>query len=93
MAQWESRRDRMRPFIEAPGKAMIVCTTRQICADLYAAIVAVRPEWHSDQLDKGLIKVVYSGTPADERPATSAATRRTPRSRSGYAGPRTSSKS
>ncbi|MGH3793836.1 MAG: type I restriction endonuclease subunit R, partial [Pseudonocardiaceae bacterium] len=68
VAQWESRRDRMRPFIEAPGKAMIVCATREICANLYAAIVALRPGWHSDDLDKGLIKVVYSGTPSDKPP-------------------------
>ncbi len=53
MTQWESRRDRMRPFIEAPGKAMIVCATREICANLYAAITALRPDWHSDDLAKG----------------------------------------
>ncbi|MGH3789176.1 MAG: type I restriction endonuclease subunit R [Pseudonocardiaceae bacterium] len=68
VAQWESRRDRMRPFIEAPGKALIVCATREICANLYAAIVALRPGWHSDEIDKGRIKVVYSGTPSDKRP-------------------------
>jgi type I restriction enzyme R subunit len=42
----------MAKFIDAPGKAMIVGATRQICADLYAAIVAIRPDWHSDELDK-----------------------------------------
>ncbi len=68
VAQWESRRDRMRPFIEASGKAMIVCATRDICANLYAAITALRPDWHSDDLGKGRIKVVYSGTPADKPP-------------------------
>ncbi|MGH3971871.1 MAG: type I restriction endonuclease subunit R [Pseudonocardiaceae bacterium] len=66
--QWESRRDRMRPFIEAPGKALIVCATREICANLYAAIVALRSDWHSDEIDKGRIKVVYSGTPSDKPP-------------------------
>ena len=65
VAHWEHRREQMVKFIEAPGKAMVVCATRQICADLYAAIVALRPEWHSDDLDKGRIKVVYSGTPQD----------------------------
>jgi len=49
----------MRPFIEAPGKAMIVCATREICANLYSAIVALRSGWHSGDLDKGRIKVVY----------------------------------
>ena len=33
----------MRPLIEAPGKAMIVGGTREICARLYAEIVALRP--------------------------------------------------
>jgi type I restriction enzyme R subunit len=68
VTQWESRRDRMRPFIEVPGKAMIVCATREICANLYSAITAMRPDWHSDDLAKGRIKVVYSGTPADKPP-------------------------
>ena len=27
--------------------------------------MALRPDWHSDELDKGVIKVVYSGTPPD----------------------------
>ncbi len=69
-----------RTFIEAPGKAIIVGGTREICAKLYAAIVALRPDWHSDDLDKGKIKVVYSGTAvrrAAGRPTTCAATRRT----------------
>lgn len=47
---------------------MIVCATRKICADLYSAILALRPQRHSDDLGKGLIKVVYSGTPADKPP-------------------------
>ena len=62
---WERRRSQMVPFIEAPGKAMIVGGTREICARLYAAIIALRPDWHSDALDQGRIKVVYSGTPQD----------------------------
>ncbi|MQA77060.1 MAG: HsdR family type I site-specific deoxyribonuclease [Streptosporangiales bacterium] len=65
---WENRRDRMHKFVEAPGKALIVGATRKICADLYAAIVALRPQWHADQLDKGLIKVVYSGSASDQPP-------------------------
>ena len=67
---WENRRDRMVKFIEAPGKAMIVGGTREICANLYAAIVALRPEWHSDALDKGVIKVVYSGDATDQPPVS-----------------------
>ena len=62
---WETRRGRMRPLVDAPGKAMIVCATRQICADLYAQLVALRPDWHSGALDAGVVKVVYSGTASD----------------------------
>jgi type I restriction enzyme R subunit len=65
VTHWENRRTEMAKFIEAAGKAMIVGATRQICADLYAAIVALRPDWHSDELDKGRLKVVYSGVPSD----------------------------
>ncbi|NKX52820.1 DUF3387 domain-containing protein, partial [Arthrobacter deserti] len=53
-----------------PGKAMIVGGTREICANLYAAIVALRPDWHSDDLDKGKIKVDYSGTASDVPPVS-----------------------
>ncbi|MCD2348248.1 type I restriction endonuclease subunit R [Clostridium guangxiense] len=48
------------------GKAMIVCMSRKICVDLYDAIVALRPQWHSDDVNKGKIKVVMTGTAADE---------------------------
>jgi type I restriction enzyme R subunit len=68
--QWEGRRDRIRSSISAPGKAMIVCGTREICANLYTAIVAMRPCWHSPELDKGVIKVVYSGNPSDVAPVS-----------------------
>ncbi len=65
---WENRSAQMRKFIESPGKAMIVGGTREICANLYSAIVALRPNWHSDDLPKGKIKVVYSGTASDAPP-------------------------
>ncbi|MBY0435721.1 MAG: type I restriction endonuclease subunit R [Cyclobacteriaceae bacterium] len=47
------------------GKAMIVTMTRRIAADLYKEIVALRPEWHSDELGKGVIKVVMTSSSAD----------------------------
>ncbi len=47
------------------GKAMIVCMSRRIAALLYKEIVALRPSWHSDDLDKGTIKVVMTSTSAD----------------------------
>lgn len=48
------------------GKAMIVCMSRRICAELYDEITAIRPEWHNEDLDKGKIKVVMTGSAADE---------------------------
>jgi type I restriction enzyme R subunit len=68
VSHWEVRRAAMMPFLETPGKALIVAGTREICANLYAAIIALRPDWHSDDVTKGRIKVVYSGTPADPSP-------------------------
>lgn len=47
------------------GKAMIVCMSRRIAAQLYDEIVAIRPDWHSSELDKGAIKVVMTSTSAD----------------------------
>lgn len=67
---WEERRERMKPFIESPGKALIVGGTREICARLYAEIVQLRPDWHSDALDAGKIKVVYSGSASDQPPVS-----------------------
>ena len=48
------------------GKAMIVCMSRRICVDLYNAVVKLRPSWHADNDDKGVIKVVMTGSPADD---------------------------
>lgn len=56
---WEKRRSAMF------GKAMIVTMSRRIAVELYNKIVALRPEWHSDDLDKGKIKVVMTGSAAD----------------------------
>lgn len=47
------------------GKAMFVCMSRRICVELYAEIVKLRPEWHSDDDDKGMIKVVMTGSSSD----------------------------
>ncbi len=78
VAHWENRRAEMAKFVgsddnpTASGKAMIVCATREICANLYNEIVTLRPDWHSDDISTGRIKVVYSGdaadTPADQQP-------------------------
>ncbi|HMM12705.1 MAG TPA: type I restriction endonuclease subunit R [Bacteroidales bacterium] len=47
------------------GKAMIVCMSRRICVDLYEAIIKIRPLWHSDDDDKGTIKVIMTGSSSD----------------------------
>jgi len=47
------------------GKGMVVAMSREICARLYAAIVALRPDWHSDDPAQGAIKVVMTGSAAD----------------------------
>lgn len=49
-----------------PGKAMVVAMSRDICARLYAAIVALRPEWHDDDPKKGAIKVVMTAVASDQ---------------------------
>ncbi len=49
-----------------PGKAMIVGMSRDICVDIYNAIVAIRPDWHSDDTAKGAIKVVMTGSASDK---------------------------
>lgn len=70
VTHWEERRARMLPFVGSPGKALVVGSTREICARLYSAIVALRPDWHSDALDGGRIKVVYSGSATDQPPVS-----------------------
>ena len=47
------------------GKGMIVCMSRRIAADLYQAIVDLKPAWHSDDLNKGVIKVVMTSASSD----------------------------
>ena len=53
------------------GKAMIVCMSRRICAEVYARIVAAQPDWHGDTDDTGAVKVIMTGNatdPAEMRP-------------------------
>lgn len=47
------------------GKAMAVCMSRRICVDLYNEIIALRPDWHSEDDDKGAIKIVMTGAASD----------------------------
>lgn len=47
------------------GKGMIVSMSRRIAAELYNAIIAIKPEWHSDDLKKGKIKVIMTSASSD----------------------------
>jgi len=47
------------------GKGMIVCMSRRICVDLYDAIIKLRPQWQHDDDDKGVLKVVMTGSATD----------------------------
>ncbi len=56
---WEQR-----DIIEG-GKGMIVTMSRRIAADLYDAITKLKPDWHSDELNKGAMKVVMTAASSD----------------------------
>lgn len=47
------------------GKGMIVAMSRRIAVELYDEIIALRPQWHSDDLNKGVIKVVMTASSSD----------------------------
>ena len=47
------------------GKGMVVSMSRRIAAELYKEIVTIKPEWHSDDLNKGAIKVVMTAASSD----------------------------
>ncbi|MEG2018245.1 MAG: type I restriction endonuclease subunit R, partial [Clostridium sp.] len=47
------------------GKAMVVCMSRRIAVNLYDEIVNLRPDWHDEDVNKGKIKVVMTGSAAD----------------------------
>ncbi len=47
------------------GKGMVVSMSRRIAAELYAEIIKMKPEWHSDDLNKGVIKVVMTAASSD----------------------------
>lgn len=47
------------------GKGMIVCMSRRICVDLYNEIIKIRPEWHSEDDEKGCLKVIMTGSASD----------------------------
>ncbi|WP_289021907.1 type I restriction endonuclease subunit R [Desulfobacter postgatei] len=48
-----------------PGKAMIVCMSREICVHLYDAVTALKPAWHHPDPEKGAIKIIMTGSASD----------------------------
>jgi type I restriction enzyme R subunit len=48
-----------------PGKAMIVCMSREICVKFYDALRTLKPELHDDEQIKGQLKVVMSTSASD----------------------------
>ncbi|QRP64186.1 type I restriction endonuclease subunit R [Rhodanobacter sp. FDAARGOS 1247] len=59
VAHWEARTE------SVAGKAMIVAISREAAIRLYDAIVKLRPDWHSDDINAGHIKIVMTGSSAD----------------------------
>ncbi len=47
------------------GKWMVVTMSRRIAVDLYNKIVAINPDWHSDDLYKWSIKIIMTGSASD----------------------------
>lgn len=48
------------------GKALVVAMSRTVAVKLYNQIVALRPDWHSEDDDSGSIKVIMTGSSSDE---------------------------
>ena len=49
----------------ADGKGMIVCMSRRICVELHKEIIRLRPDWYNSEDDKGVIKIVMTGSASD----------------------------
>lgn len=47
------------------GKAMIVAMSRRIAVELYEEIVKIKPDWDSEEKDKGVLKVVMTASASD----------------------------
>ena len=56
---WQARLE------QCDGKAMIVAVSREAAVRLYDELVKLRPDWHSDDINTGRLKVVMTGTSAD----------------------------
>ncbi|MDD4874740.1 MAG: type I restriction endonuclease subunit R, partial [Dehalococcoidales bacterium] len=48
------------------GKAMIITMSRRIAVALYNEIIKLRPQWHSEDLKSGALKVVMTSSSSDK---------------------------
>ena len=48
------------------GKAMVVAMSRDICVHLYDEIRKLRPDWHNPDPEKGVVKIVMTGSASDK---------------------------
>ena len=60
VAHFEKRTEAM------DGKAMVVAMSREICVHLYDAIIALRPGWHDPDPEKGVVKIIMTGSASDK---------------------------
>ncbi len=47
------------------GKAMVVGMSRRICVALYDALIALRPDWHDPDDERGALKIIMTGSASD----------------------------
>lgn len=66
VTHFEERNQGLVSMGQMPGKAMVVGMSREICVHLYNEIVALRPEWHDEDPEKGAIKVIMTGSASDK---------------------------
>lgn len=66
VTHFEARNQGLVSMEQMPGKAMVVAMSREVCVHLYNEIVALRPEWHDDDPEKGVIKIVMTGSASDK---------------------------
>lgn len=66
VAHFEERNQGLVSMGLMPGKAMLVAMSREICVHLYNEIVALRPDWHDEDPEKGAIKIVMTGSASDK---------------------------
>ena len=62
---WEERSARVGPHIGGPGKAMLVCATREVCVKMFDALAELRPQWVGEGPERGVMKVVFHSEPSD----------------------------